>query len=483
MSPARALAVAGLVLASTAASSAAPGADLLIRNARLLDGTGAPPRAPLAILVRGGRIERIAAAIDADGVPVLDVGGATVLPGLIDAHVHMAAAPGSAFRGDSPATVARLNRQHLRAYLANGVTTILDPGSPLESVQAVQQWLAAGNPGPRYLTTGPMLRVPGGYGAESHGVLRTPADVDRALDLIQSIGGVGVKLNTEHGFAPVGGSLPQYPPEIRQAIVEGARRRRLPLYVHAMSERDAAKALDLGAHAIMHAPMGGPWAGQFFGVSDLSDDFVERMVSSGAYQLTTFSLLDTWPGLYDPARLDDARVRLTVPEVELATARNADAARAFAISLLGAAVPWTFEFTRPWLARQLWSRDNLEQGLRYSQRNVARLHRAGIPIVAATDAPSVWPDAIYHFHGPQTAREVELLGEAGLSNLDAIAAATTVPARMLGLDAETGTVEVGKLADLLVVDGDPAIDLRALRAVRWTVRDGVAKTPAQWMGS
>jgi imidazolonepropionase-like amidohydrolase len=101
--------------------------------------------------------------------------------------------------------------------------------------------------------------------------------------------------------------------------------------------------------------------------------------------------------------------------------------------------------------------------------------------VAGTDAPSPWPDAIYHFHGPQVARELELLAEAGLSPLETITAGTSTPAKMLGLDSEIGTLAVGKRADLVLVAGDPSRDLRALRNVRWTIRNGVAHTPEEWM--
>ena len=118
---------------------------------------------------------------------------------------------------------------------------------------------------------------------------------------------------------------------------------------------------------------------------------------------------------------------------------------------------------------------NIEQGL-------IRLHRAGVLIVVGTDVPSPWPDAIYHFHGPQMAREMELVVEAGLTPLEAITSATRIPAEMLGLEAEIGTIEVGKRADLVLVKGDPSTDIGALPAVRWTVRDGVAHTPEGWMG-
>ncbi len=123
--PGRAAAVVVLAMGAVARVQAA---DLLVRNARLIDGTGAPPRGPVSILIRSGRVSEIAAEIAAPAVPVLDADGATVLPGLMDMHVHFIAAPGSGFRKDSPETVRELDRQHLRAYLACGVTTVLDAG-------------------------------------------------------------------------------------------------------------------------------------------------------------------------------------------------------------------------------------------------------------------------------------------------------------------------------------------------------------------
>jgi len=226
---------------------------------------------------------------------------------------------------------------------------------------------------------------------------------------------------------------------------------------------------------------GRAWTGQFLRPRDLSDDFVERMKASGAYQVTTFSILDNWPGLFPRERLDDPLVRLTVPSVELGSARDPSVERYFAIAMLGFAVPWMPEALRPLVARRLWTQRNLLDGLRYSQRNVRRLYEGGVPIVVGTDAPSPWDMAVHHFHGPTTLREIELLGQAGLPAIAAIVAATRTPAEMLGLAHELGTVEVGKRADLLIVGADPLEDLRALRMIRWTVRDGVAHTPEEWM--
>ena len=118
-----------------------------------------------------------------------------------------------AIRHDDDEAVAALNRQHLRAYVANGVTTVLDPGCFTEVARDLQRWLAAGNPGPRFLTTGPMIRAAGATGNPRHATVATPADVESVLDLIASLGGVGVKLAIEEGSNPLA-SLPGYPPEM-----------------------------------------------------------------------------------------------------------------------------------------------------------------------------------------------------------------------------------------------------------------------------
>lgn len=133
-------------------------AALLIRNARLIDGSGAPPRDRVSILIRDGLVAGIETGAVGGDVPVLDAEGSTVLPGLMDMHVHFIAAPGGAVRKDSPETLRALNRQHLRAYLACGVTTVLDAGIDPATARDIQAWLAAGHPGPRFLTTGPYLR-------------------------------------------------------------------------------------------------------------------------------------------------------------------------------------------------------------------------------------------------------------------------------------------------------------------------------------
>ncbi len=449
--------------------------EIVIRGALLVDGSGSPPRENVDLWIRDGRIAGIepTGSLEARG-RVIDAGGMTALPGLIDSHVHFVAAPGTAYRGDSDEAIRELNRLHLRAYLACGITTVLDAGAYPEVARDIQSWLAAGNPGPRYLTTGPYVRPVGGYGSDRFGAEATAAEVEAKLDVIQSLSGAGVKIALEDGFGPFSGPQ-QFTPDLLDAVVSGAKRRGLPLYVHARTESTQRAALALGAHAIVHA------AFDMASPEDLSDGFVAQLRASGAHQLTTLSVVDTFSALYDVARLDDPIVRLVVPKTELETARDPQARRRFDVAMVALAAPWTWDFTRPWIARVALSRDRLLRTLRTGQRNLLRAHRAGVPIVAATDVPSPWPDAIYHFHGPQLARELELLVDAGLTPLEVITAATHTPARMLGLDSELGTLEVGKRADLVLVAGDASKDVRAVRDVRWTIRDGVARTPSGWI--
>jgi imidazolonepropionase-like amidohydrolase len=455
-------------------SAAAAARDLVIVNGRLVDGTGAPPREGVAIRIHDDRIVEIAATVEAPaGATTLDASGLTVLPGFIDAHVHFVAAPGSQARGDDDAAIDALNHRHLAAYVAAGVTTVLDAGAFPEVARAIQQKVAAGHPAPRYLTLGPYVRPVGGYGSDRFGAEATPAEVERKLDAIRSLGGVGVKIGIEPGAAP-------FPPEIRAALVDGARRRGLPLYIHAMSEGAQREALGFGAYALMHAAM---QIRILWSEPDLSDAFLAELLDSGAYQLSTLSVFETFPEAFPRALLDEPRARLLVPAVELHTARAPDAVERFGAELIGFGLPWTFAFTRGWIAREFLTPARVLEAVRQGQRNLLRAARAGVPIVAATDAPSPWPMAITNFHGYQFARELALLREAGLSGEEVIAAATRTPARMLGLDGQIGTVEVGKLADLVLVRGDPLADPRAFEAVAWSVRDGLARTPAEWMSA
>ena len=460
----------GLLAALLLLAAPAAAQDLLIRNARLLDGTGAPPRERVSILIRDGRIRAIGQVADEPNLLTLDVAGASVLPGLIDSHVHLSVVPGSLIRKDPPKALHAQRLLQLRAYLACGVTTVLDAGIEPEIARELQAALAADATGPTALFLGPSFYAPAGYGSYGRGV-ETPEQVREQFEVLQSLGAVGVKVMLESGWTPLG-SLALPSPELRHEIVQEAARRKLPIYVHASSEPDYQLALDLGAHAIMH--------GLLYRDEKLSPKFVTRMKASGAYQVSTLSVMDSLRIEFEPERLEDSITRISVPAAQLKTASDPRSGRVHAESRVASAADWLPAPARRAAASYNFSNKAIAEAVASARRALAAEHRAGIPIVVGSDSGN-GPIVPYLFHGVTTLREIELLGGAGLSPAQAIAAATRTPARMLGLSDEIGTVEPGKRADLMIVRGDPLKDLRALRKVVWTVKNGVAHTPAEWM--
>ncbi len=134
-----------------------------------------------------------------------------------------------------------------------------------------------------------------------------------------------------------------------------------------------------------------------------------------------------------------------------------------------------------WLGKRLTFTERYFQSRYRRARDViSRLHKAGVPVVVGSDSAG-WPIFPYLLHGRSTHVEMGLLTDAGLTPAEVLTAATLRPATMLGLEAEIGTVEVGKRADLLVVSGDPLEDVGALGHPVWVIRAGEVRTPQGWM--
>jgi imidazolonepropionase-like amidohydrolase len=451
------------------------GADLLIVNARLFDAAGAQPRDGISILIRDGRIAEIGPEVDAPNARRLDAGGGTVLPGLIDAHVHLASSPGAPQRGDDAETTRALRRHHFRAYLACGVTTVLDTGCPLGAALELQMTLRGGHPAPRVLMLSPVFTARGGYvthkglGFDVPGV-GAPEEVPVLFEATEWLKPVGVKVTLESGFVPEP-SWPIITPEVREAVVREAKRRGLPLFVHGGSEAEDTIGLDMGAKVFVHAGLGGR----------RSEGWIRRMKESGASVISTLAIYDSFFIRTEPQRLEDELVRLVVPEAERKTASDEAAFAHYARTWARTGMPSGTDEDRI-AAMVETAKQRLPSAalLDEMKDNVRRLHEAGVPIVAGSDSGN-WPVIPYEFHGPTSIRELELLGGAGLTPAEVIIAATRTPAQLLGLADEIGTVEVGKQADLIVTRDDPLKDLRALRRLRWSIRGGVARTPEEWM--
>jgi hypothetical protein len=213
-------------------------------------------------------------------------------------------------------------------------------------------------------------------------------------------------------------------------------------------------------------------------------DFLDKMKKQGTYLTTTLSCtFDQMLVNFELERLDDEFLKLAVPEALLSTARNLEAWEKYYRAFLRISSP---KWMPPFLIKTFVKMMNIEKMIRSCLANasdaVATMHKAGIPIVVGSDASS-WPVFLNFFHGPSTIREIELLGGAGIPSMDAISSATRIPSEMMGLDNTIGTVEVGKRADLIVLRDDPLENLSALKSLLWTIRDGEARTPGQWMNN
>lgn len=475
------LLLAVFILLLVFASCAFAGGSLLLKNARLIDGTGSPVKDGASILILNGRIAKIGGHLSHPGIPQLDVQGSYVLPGLIDGHVHLQWGPGAVIhRSKTPpdqisweATWGKNIEQYLRAYLACGVTTVVDAGAPAFVIQAIRGRLGKGRPGPRFLTLGSFFSPPGGYVASAvNPPVATREDVEAKLNEMKALGAAGIKVPIEKGYNPFQ-PLPLHSPEILQAIKRGAALRNLPVYVHATTDEAFDAALDMEAHALMHTYI--HRTGE-----QLSQSFKERMARANTYQVSTLSVMDEELTLYDPERLEEPLLKMTVPESELSAARDSRIVRDMHEDQAQKMLPWLPRWFAGMTADYFFGREHLVRSLGTSQKAIYDLHKAGVKIVMGSD--TVYQShTLYSFHGFTSLREMELLGEAGLSPEEAVKAATVNAAAMVGLDREIGTIEVGKCADLVVLKDNPLKDLRAFRTVRWTIQGGAAKTPQAWM--
>jgi hypothetical protein len=187
-------------------------------------------------------------------------------------------------------------------------------------------------------------------------------------------------------------------------------------------------------------------------------------------------------------QLEAPHIRRVVPPIELASLQDRRQNRDYVFGLVTEVMPFVPGLYRDLLAwlmttdagLRITENQNRDKG-HSAMQSVRYLKEAGVPLVVGSDSGN-WPLFPYYFHGPTTWRELRMLAEAGLSPLEILRAATLNPATMLGLADRIGTVEPGKVADLVVVGADPLVDVEsAMRSLRYTIRAGVARTPEEWM--
>jgi imidazolonepropionase-like amidohydrolase len=385
-----------------------------LSGARIVTGDNAPVIEDGVVIVRDGRIASVGPRLGVpvpQGVQVIDVKGATIIPGLIDMHAHAS------------------QIEWAPAYLAAGVTTIRDMGGEAAFLSAFRNEVASGRGlGPRIELAG-LVDGPGdgGFGTV---VAATPAEGRAVVDRYHALGFSQMKLY----------SLVQ--PDVVSAITARAHELRMPVTGHVPSSLGLEKAVIAGMDQIAHLSVRPP------GTPDS-----DRVIALLAERKTVIDPTQAWGELL--GRPGDVRAETFEPGM------------ANAPYSLAANYRSVLNIPRPDASGQGVVIGSRAAGPRGTILKI--LLEKGIPIVAGTDGA---------LPGYSLLRELELYVEAGLTPLQAIQAATSVAARALNLGDEIGTISAGKRADIVVIDGDPLVNIAAIRRTRFVVTNGKMYDPA-----
>ena len=387
-----------------------------LAGATLIDGSGAAPRRAMTVVIDGRQIATVApdGAVDLPAdLPVYDLAGKTLMPGLIDGHVHLLSFAGEGFRDVHLWNVLTFVEEQAIHAAANackalraGVTTVRDMAGSRPEISAKHATRDFVVPGARIVVSGFVGMTAG------HGDMFVPACIDRRMwrtadgpdacrRLVREYARDGadlIKICTSGGVLSLGDEVGwrNYTTEEVRVIVDEAHALGKRVAVHAHTRAGIAQALDAGVDTLEHG-------------SELDAPLIEQMVKQGTWLCPTLAI------------------------TEFVVTRGVER------GIPAAAI----EKGRPLRQRRAQS--------------MVMAYRAGVRIFMGTDSCNTMPFGSH-------AWELELMHRhIGMSPMETIAAATAKAADALGLGDRTGTIDAGKWADLLVVDGDPVADLTVLQ--------------------
>jgi imidazolonepropionase-like amidohydrolase len=419
--PARFLAFLTLLLFAAVPASAE---TIVIHAGRLIADAARPAQGPSTITIVDGRIQSVTAGLipAPAGARLIDLSNRTILPGLIDSHVHLTSVPGAAFYREAIDTddyLALVGARNALVTLRAGFTTVRDLGSPGTAGFALRRAIDEGLvPGPRMLVSGQALSTIGGHGdvagfrpeviaaLDGHNTCTGAEQCAARVRELARAGADVIKFHATGGVLSQGdrGLGQSFTDAEMRAIVETAHALGLKVAAHAHADEGISAAVRAGVDSIEHGTFASPAT-------------IQLMRQRGTTLVPTLMAFvgireRLGRGIYTP--IVESKVRMTLEVVGRA----------------------------------------------------ARLaHAAGVPVVFGTDA------GVYD-HGRNAGEFVELVERAGMSPAEALAAATTGAARLLGLESEIGRIAPGLSADLIAVEGDPLADVRALQHVGFVMVRG-----------
>lgn len=435
-------------------SLAPAAAELRIEHVNVFDAVAARTVTDQTVIVRGDTIAWVGSATDAsipqpakDSVIVAGQ-GKTLLPGFVDAHVHLGIA------GAPPWLMRQANTQrNMDAMLLAGVTTVFEPGGFGDVTEKLRAGVRDGSlDGPDIYSAGLVFTVPDGHpfpmaGLQVPSILLTLLE-DQIAYVAEDLDDLPELLERFDEARPdfmklIVDDIPYDAPVLSDALIAGAVKHAhahgLKVFAHVGSPQDALRSARAGVDVLAHTPYD-----SLLSAGDIAEIKGRNMVVMSTQQIwaNTVALATAPNGL--PLR-PQAKIVFD-PEVAqvLEAPRPADWAP-----------PESF---KPWL-------DFIASDKRFQVTNLLALYQAGVTVVVATDSPNLGmaPGDAMH-------QELQAVVGAGVPAGEALRAATLTPARLLRLEERLGTVSPGRRADLLLLDADPTADIRNTERIRavWT---------------
>jgi len=399
----------------------------LIKAARIFDGTGSPAASGKAILLNNGQIAAIGAvgeltAPDGSNLMVKDYGDATILPGLVDGHTHMMA-PGDGTHGDITGNeqddvLLMRALQNARTFLHAGVTTARENGAKNKVGFSLKEGIQRGlSEGPEMVVSGRPITITGGHfwycGSEADGVEGVRAEVRK----LNKEGADFIKIMATGGSTWSSNPLQaSYTVEEMAVIVEEAHRFGKLTAAHCASMQGIKNALDAGVEMIIHCVFEDET-----GMYEFNEPLAEQLAVAKAWVNPTLHVVQSGIDLTERIGYD-----------------------------------------RGWLTKEEQaSIDASKQSLETRVESVNKLVNMGVRMIAGSDSPwGAYPPGEF-------VKEMIALTKAGLTSTEALVTGLSHAAESIAVGDQAGTLAAGRPGDVLVVAGDPTVDLDAL----WNVKD------------
>ena len=422
-------------------------AVVVLRDVALFDGTGTAVRAHTTLVLAKGLIAQICGAgepcsVPADAVEAAVLSGSTVMPGLMSAHTHLALL--DAQGQFSPAAYTETNVLHqLEQYARYGVTTVVSLGMNRDLVWSLRDRQRAGElGGATFYTVGRGIGVPGGYPPNDAGPDQldrpaTPAeakaDVDRAADHHADL--IKIWIDSSHG------KYPEMSDAVVRAVTTEAHARGLRVAAHVYALEDARRVVNEGVDILAHSVRDAP----------VDPDFIALLKAKGTWYIPTLTVDESFFIFADqPELLNEPLLKAALPASQLAVLQSAEYRDRIESD------PATVQHRKDFAI---------------ASQNLKRLYDAGVKVGFGTDSGAT----LARVPGYAEHRELGLMVRAGLTPAQALACATSHNGEMLRLN--TGVLKVGDRADVLVIRGDPSVDIDAVNNIVTVYHSGMSVTP------